>query len=153
MSDSLSLLQLLICHRQGRVRTRGPGFTEITADVRAFVERSGIREGACALAVGHTSASLVIQENADPSVRRDLERFLRRLVPEASDWEHDAEGPDDMPGHVRAALLPTTLTLPVIEGAPRLGRWQGIYVWEHRARPHAREVAMSAWGVRGAARA
>ncbi len=124
------------------IASKGPGLYEFTGDVEAWVNRSGIREGLLTLHVRHTSASLLIQENADPEVRRDFERFLRRLVPEGDPiFEHTAEGPDDMPAHVRAALTSTTLSIPVAEGRPALGTWQGIYLYEHRRAPHRRRVA------------
>jgi secondary thiamine-phosphate synthase enzyme len=123
------------------IQTRGPGLVEITAPIRAWVGSSGIGSGLLTVHVRHTSASLLIQENADPEVRADLERFFRRLVPEGDPlFEHVAEGPDDMPAHVRAALTPTTLSIPVAGGEPSLGSWQGIYLWEHRRAPHRRSV-------------
>jgi secondary thiamine-phosphate synthase enzyme len=116
-----------------RLEPRGPGLHEFTAEVERIVARAGLREGLCTLFVQHTSASLVIQENADPAARRDLERWLARLVPEGDAlFTHDSEGPDDMPAHVRAALTATSLSVPVLEGRLGLGTWQGIYLWEHR---------------------
>ena len=129
------------------ITTRGPGLHEFTAEVRAWVARSEVREGLLTLHVLHTSASLLIQENADPEVQADLERFFARLVPRGDPlFRHTAEGPDDMPAHVRAALTATTLSLPVTGGAPRLGTWQGIYLYEHRDRPHRRRVALHILG-------
>jgi len=123
------------------VRTPGPGLHEITGDVRAVVERAGIDEGLCTVFIQHTSASLTIQENADPSARRDLERFLERLAPENDPaYTHTAEGPDDMPSHIRAALTATSLSIPVTGGRLALGTWQGVYLWEHRRRSHRRRV-------------
>ena len=120
------------------VETKGQGLYEITAQVRSAVKAE---EGLCTLFVRHTSASLVIQENADPTAKQDLERWLNRLVPEGDPfYEHDTEGPDDMPSHIRAALTATSLGIPVIGGKPALGTWQGIFVWEHRRRPHRREI-------------
>ena len=111
----------------------GKGLHEITGQVRQVVAESGVREGLCTLFLQHTSASLVIQENADPSARRDLERWLNRLVPEGDElYTHTAEGPDDMPAHVKTALTHTSLAIPVLDGALALGQWQGIYLWEHR---------------------
>jgi secondary thiamine-phosphate synthase enzyme len=111
----------------------GKGLHEITSEVHAVVAASGVREGLCTLFLQHTSASLVIQENADPSARRDLERWLARLVPEEDPlYTHTAEGPDDMPAHIKAALTATSLAIPVLDGALGLGRWQGIFLWEHR---------------------
>jgi len=124
------------------VRTRGRALIEITAEVLEWVGACGIAEGLLTLHVRHTSASLLIQENADPEVQRDLERFYSRLVPDGDRlFRHTAEGPDDMPAHVRSALTATTLSLPVKGGRPALGTWQGIYLWEHRAEPHRRRVA------------
>jgi secondary thiamine-phosphate synthase enzyme len=111
----------------------GKGLHEITAEVHAVIGASGVREGLCTLFLQHTSASLVIQENADPGARRDLERWLNRLVPEGDPlFTHTQEGPDDMPAHVKAALTATSLSIPVLDGALGLGRWQGIFLWEHR---------------------
>lgn len=128
------------------IATRGPGLVEITREVSAWVSGAGVEEAVLTLFVRHTSCSLLIQENADPDVRADLASFLRRLVPPADDpagaWiTHRSEGPDDMPAHIKAALLPVSLSIPVAGGRPLLGTWQGIYLWEHRARPHRREVA------------
>lgn len=123
------------------VATHGRGLSEITGDVCAAVEQSGVRDGLCTLFVQHTSASLLIQENADPDVCRDLEAFFRRLVPEGGAlWTHTAEGPDDMPAHVRSALTQTSLSIPVVDARPALGTWQGIYLWEHRRRGSVRRV-------------
>ncbi len=127
------------------IATPGPGAVEITGAVADWVRRQG-HDGLLTLFVRHTSCSLLVQENADPDVRRDLDGFLARLAPRADDpamsWlTHRAEGPDDMPAHVRAALLPVSLSIPVADGRLRLGTWQGIYLWEHRDRPHRREIA------------
>lgn len=129
------------------VETRGPGLVEITAELEAWLAREGAGEGLLTLFLRHTSCSLLIQENADPDVRRDLEAFLARLAPRADDpamryLVHRIEGPDDMPAHIKAALLPVSLQIPVRGGRMRLGRWQGVYLWEHRDRPHRREVAL-----------
>lgn len=124
------------------ISTRGPGARELTDEVVDFVRRSDIEEGLLTLHVMHTSASLMIQENADPEVMRDMERFLRRLVPPGdSIFRHTAEGPDDMPAHVRSALTSTTLSVPVVGGRPQLGTWQGVYLYEHRDHPHRRRIA------------
>jgi len=128
------------------VRTAGRGFTDVTGQVEAVVAASGVRTGLCTVLCRHTSASLLIQENADPSVRRDLLRWLARLAPEGSDWEHDAEGPDDMPAHARSALLRTSETIPVAGGRLALGTWQGVYLVEHRAAPHRRELLVHVLG-------
>ena len=123
------------------------GLTEITALVRAAVHASGVREGLCTLFIRHTSASLVIQENADPSVCRDLEAFLSRLVEDGDAlFTHVDEGEDDMPAHVKAALLKTSEQVPVIDGELALGTWQGVYVWEHRRGSHRRQVALHVAG-------
>jgi len=123
------------------------GLTEITEDVRRVVRASGIRDGLCTVFLRHTSASLVIQENADPSVRRDLEAFLSRLVKDGDPlFTHVAEGADDMPAHVKAALLKTSEQVPVRGGDLLLGTWQGLYVWEHRSSGHRREVAVHVLG-------
>ena len=127
--------------------TRGRGLTEITDKVSAWVTASGIATGLLTLFVRHTSASLLIQENADPAVLRDLERFFARLVPDGDAlFEHRQEGPDDMPAHVRSALTQTHLSIPVVVGAPALGTWQGIYLYEHRRRGHLREVVLHLLG-------
>ncbi|HHH35750.1 MAG TPA: YjbQ family protein [Gammaproteobacteria bacterium] len=115
------------------VATPGPGLHEITGDVQACVARANLEEGLCTVFVQHTSASLLIQENADPSARRDLQAWLARLVPEGDPlYTHTMEGPDDMPSHIRSALTATSLAIPVAEGRLALGTWQGIYLWEHR---------------------
>lgn len=115
---------------------------ELTGEVRAWVAESGLRRGLLTLLVRHTSASLLIQENADPAVRVDLERWLARAVPDGDPlFGHTSEGPDDMPAHVRAALTATSVSIPVADGAPALGTWQGIYLYEHRTAPHRRRIA------------
>jgi len=130
-----------------RVQTHGRGLTEITDRVVEWVRDSRVRDGLLTVFVRHTSASLLIQENADPEVQRDLERFFARLVPDGDPlFEHTAEGPDDMPAHVRAALTQTQLSIPLVAGRPVLGTWQGIYLYEHRRRPHAREVVLHVIG-------
>lgn len=121
--------------RQLEVRTPGNGLHEITTEIQAVVRASGLREGLCTLMIQHTSASLLIQENADSSARRDLEGWMRRHVPEGDPhFTHTAEGPDDMPSHIRSALTSTTLSIPFVGGRLALGTWQGIYIWEHRTR-------------------
>jgi secondary thiamine-phosphate synthase enzyme len=127
--------------REFAVMTRGRGFYEITREVAAWLREAGAGDGLVTLHIQHTSASLLIQENADPEVRRDLERFFARLVPDgdALFW-HTLEGPDDMPAHVRTALTAVNLSIPVRAGRMALGTWQGIYVWEHRQEPHRRVV-------------
>jgi secondary thiamine-phosphate synthase enzyme len=124
------------------LRTRGPGLSEFTEEVISWVRASGIETGLLTLYVRHTSASLLIQENADPTVQRDLERFFKRLVPRGDAiFKHTSEGPDDMPAHVRSVLTATSLSIPVAGGAPVLGTWQGIYLYEHRDTDHRRRVA------------
>lgn len=131
-------------NRTVHIRTSGQGLVEITSQVERVVREGAMDEGLCVVFVRHTSASLVIQENADPSARRDLERWLSRLVPEADAlYTHVAEGPDDMPAHVKAALTATSLAIPVVSGRLVLGTWQGIYLWEHRRRPHERQIVVS----------
>jgi secondary thiamine-phosphate synthase enzyme len=121
--------------KQFAVRTRGQGLQDITHQVSNVVRDAGIEDGLCTVFVRHTSASLVIQENADPTAKSDLERWLNRLVPEGDPfYEHDTEGPDDMPAHIKAALTATSLSIPVMHGKLGLGTWQGIYLWEHRRR-------------------
>lgn len=125
------------------VETAGRGLVEITDRVADVVARTRVEEGLCTLFVQHTSASLIIQENADPDVCRDLEMFFRDLVPEGSSlWTHTAEGPDDMPAHVRSALTQTNLSVPILAGRMMLGTWQGIYLWEHRRLGSARRVVV-----------
>ena len=122
--------------------TRGRGFYDFTREVAAWIRQSNFQNGLLTLQVRHTSASLLIQENADPEVRRDLERFFARLVPDGDPlFRHMIEGDDDMPAHVRTALTAVTLSLPVSDGRLTLGTWQGIYLWEHRTVPHTREIA------------
>jgi secondary thiamine-phosphate synthase enzyme len=129
------------------VTTRGKGLYSFTPQVRDWVETSGIRQGLLTLYIRHTSASLLIQENYDPTVQTDLERFLSRLVPEGDPlYEHTLEGPDDMPAHVRAALTQTHLAIPVADGKPLLGTWQGIYLFEHRRGTQTRSVVLHLLG-------
>ena len=130
------------------IPTRGPGFTEITDLVAPWVAHLAVREGLLVAFCRHTSASLTIQENADPDVRRDLLSALDRLAPRDIPYVHDMEGPDDMPAHIRAALTQTHLSISVAEGRPVLGTWQGIYLWEHRTRPHRRELVLHLVGER-----
>jgi secondary thiamine-phosphate synthase enzyme len=124
------------------IRTPGRGFTNVTAQVQEVVQRSGLRTALCTVFIQHTSASLVIQENADPNVLRDLGEWLAELAPESRPWIHDDEGPDDMPAHARSAVTKTSETIPVTAGRLALGTWQGLYVWEHRRRPHARRLVI-----------
>ncbi|HEY8161346.1 MAG TPA: secondary thiamine-phosphate synthase enzyme YjbQ [Methylocystis sp.] len=129
-----------------KIETGGRGFYEFTPALLDFVRGLRLGEGLLTVFCRHTSASLLIQENADPSVLRDLEAVLARLAPEGADYAHDTEGPDDMPAHIRAALTQTHLSIPIIGGALALGTWQGAYLVEHRRRPHRREIALHAIG-------
>lgn len=124
------------------IRAGRPGLHEITPEVSQFVAQSAVECGLLTIFCRHTSASLVIQENAAPAARRDLERFFARIAPESSDYEHDDEGPDDMPAHLRSALTQTQLSIPVIDGRLALGTWQGIFLFEHRRDPPQREIAL-----------
>jgi secondary thiamine-phosphate synthase enzyme len=125
------------------ISTRGQGLHDITREVTAAVAGSGVDEGLCTLFIRHTSASLTIQENADPSARCDLEAWLDRLVPERDPlYTHTAEGPDDMPAHIKALLTATSLSIPIVDGELGLGTWQGIFVWEHRRHHGPREVLL-----------
>jgi secondary thiamine-phosphate synthase enzyme len=128
------------------VRTRAAGLSNITAELSAVVQRSRVTTGLCTVFVQHTSASLVIQENADPAVLRDLSRFMADLVPESRAWEHDDEGPDDMPAHARSALTKTSETIPISAGRLALGTWQALYLWEHRAIGHTRRLIVHVAG-------
>jgi len=125
------------------VETSGQGLQEITGKVAAAVDGSGVEEGLCTLFLRHTSASLLVQENADPTAKRDLERWLNRLVPDGDPfYSHDAEGPDDMPSHIKAALTAASLSIPIQRKRLVLGQWQGIYLWEHRQRGSRRELVV-----------
>ncbi len=133
------------------ISTSGPGLTEFTRQARQFVRESGVSEGLLTVFVRHTSCSLLIQENADSDVQADLQAFFRRLVPHSDDpsmgWIiHDAEGPDDMPAHIKAALTQTSIGIPVSGGEMLLGTWQGLYLFEHRDRPHTRQVVLHLLG-------
>jgi secondary thiamine-phosphate synthase enzyme len=123
------------------IHAPGQGLHDVTDQIRAAVRESGVREGLCTVFLQHTSASLTIQENADPSARRDLENWLNRLVPERDSlYTHTAEGPDDMPSHIKAALTAASLSIPILDGSLGLGTWQGIYLWEHRHHAGARKL-------------
>ncbi|MBF5045144.1 YjbQ family protein [Aggregicoccus sp. 17bor-14] len=136
------------CHASElSVATRGRGFHDLTREVQAAVRASGIATGLCTVFLHHTSASLLLCENADPDVQRDLEAFFARLVKDGDPlFRHDAEGPDDMPSHVRAVLTGNSLGLPVREGRCDLGTWQGVYLWEHRTAAHRRRVSVTVTG-------
>ncbi|MGF1520442.1 MAG: secondary thiamine-phosphate synthase enzyme YjbQ [Nodosilinea sp.] len=128
------------------LRSRGKALQRFTAEVEQVVRASGVETGLCTVFLRHTSASLIIQENADPDVLVDLENFLAQLVPEGNHYIHGTEGPDDMPAHIRTVLTHTSETIPVVQGRLGLGTWQGIYLWEHRARGSAREVIVHVTG-------
>ena len=128
------------------LRSRGKSLQRFTADVEAIVRASGIETGLCTVFLRHTSASLIIQENADPAVLVDLETFLARLVPEGNHYIHSTEGPDDMPAHIRTVLTHTSETIPVMQGRLALGTWQGLYLWEHRALGSTREMIVHVTG-------
>ncbi len=131
-----------------KIDTRGRGFEMITSQIAEVAARSGVAEGLCNVFIRHTSASLLITENADSAVRRDLERFMQRIAPDGSpDYEHDTEGPDDMPAHIRNMLTSSSINVPIVAGRLALGTWQGIYLWEHRTSRHTREVIVTVVGV------
>jgi secondary thiamine-phosphate synthase enzyme len=128
------------------IETPGRGTTDVTAAVARVVAAAGVADGVCTIFVHHTSASLILCENADPVVRADLERFLARLVPDGDPiFRHVDEGPDDMPAHVRSVLTQSTLTVPIADGRLDLGTWQGVYLWEHRTAPHTRRLTVSVY--------
>lgn len=135
-------------HQTIEVRTSSQGLFEITADIKAIIERFQIDTGLCHLYIQHTSCSLIIQENADPSARRDLESWMNRLVKENDSlYTHIAEGADDMPSHIKSILTQTSLSIPIINCSLALGTWQGIYLWEHRHHPHLRKIIVSTVGA------
>ena len=142
LSPIVSVAPEIIATAKILVETRGEGFTDITSDVARFIADANAKDGALLLFMRHTSASLVIQENADPDVRTDLTRALNRIAPADAGWIHDVEGPDDMPAHVKTMLTAVSLHVPVLDGALALGTWQGVYLAEHRARPHRREIML-----------
>jgi secondary thiamine-phosphate synthase enzyme len=148
LSSIRSVAPQLLTSAELIVETPGEGFSDITAEARRFVEESKAGDGLLLLYLRHTSASLVIQENADPDVQTDLVTALRRLAPADGPWVHTVEGPDDMPGHIQTMLTGVTLHVPVRGGALALGTWQGIYLAEHRTRPHRREVILQFVGSR-----
>jgi len=131
------------------VRTQGAGFVDLTPELERFVAEAAARQGAVSLFVRHTSASLTIQENADPTVLVDLGSVLQQLAPESASWRHGTEGPDDMPAHVKTMLTATSLQIPVLDGRLALGTWQAVYLIEHRRQPHSREVILQFIGVAG----
>ncbi len=138
---------MIVQQHELAVATKPRGFSDISRELERLVAASGVHVGLCTLFVRHTSASLVIQENADPAVLRDLARWLGDVAPEGRAWEHDAEGPDDMPAHARSAVTRTSETIPIRAGQLALGAWQAVYVWEHRARAHTRHVIVHISGV------
>ena len=138
----------LIASATLRVETPGAGFSDISADAKAFIEDAGAKQGTLLIYLRHTSASLTIQENADADVQTDLLSALDRLAPEDAPWVHDVEGPDDMPAHVKAMLTGVSLHVPVSDGKLALGTWQGIYLIEHRRAPHSREIVLQFIGSR-----
>jgi secondary thiamine-phosphate synthase enzyme len=144
VGDLRTIYKLAMTHYQKllRVSTNGKSFHNITAKIEAIVAESGIETGLCSLFLRHTSASLVIQENADPDVLVDLANFMAKIVPEGNHYIHDAEGPDDMPGHIRTVLTHTSEQIPINRGHLVLGTWQGIYVWEHRQQNNVRELVV-----------
>lgn len=151
---SIALSAVLVVASQMRqhsamieIATRGPGLYEFTGNVRRFADESGIENGLLTAFCRHTSASLVMNENADDDVKTDLIEFFRRIAPEGMDWVvHRTEGPDDMPAHIKTALTQTSIGIPVVNGHVAFGTWQGIYLFEHRARPHRRQVVLHAIG-------
>ena len=133
-------------HEKFEVRTNGKGTYEITNEVQEKIDKSDVRNGVVTIFVQHTSCSLTMMENAAPAARRDLERFFEQLVPEDADYEHNDEGPDDMPSHIRMVLTRTSETVPIIDGKMRLGTWQGIFLFEHRRESHQRKVSVTMIG-------
>jgi secondary thiamine-phosphate synthase enzyme len=135
-----------VIHDQLELSTKGKGTYEITDDVQEKIDKCKIRDGTVTVFVRHTSCSLILMENAAPAARRDLERFFDRLVPENQEFEHDDEGPDDMPSHIRMALTRSSETIPIVVGKMQLGTWQGIFLFEHRRDPHRRKMALTIIG-------
>jgi secondary thiamine-phosphate synthase enzyme len=148
LSAIRSIAPELVTTAELAVETNGEGFTEITPELARFIEQSGASDGVLLLYLRHTSASLTIQENADPDVQADLTTALHRLAPADGPWVHTVEGPDDMPAHIKAMLIGVSLHIPVRGGALALGTWQGVYVVEHRRRPHQRELILQFIGAR-----
>lgn len=146
-AEDLIPFAVRVHQRTIEIETRGRGFSDITKKVAAVVTESGVSNGLCSVFVQHTSASLVIQENADPRVLADLQRWMSDLAPESRDWEHDDEGADDMPAHARSALTRTNESVPVSGSRLALGTWQALYLWEHRARPHSRRLVVTVIGA------
>lgn len=137
----------MVYQQQLQVPTRGRGTLDISRQVDEAIQSSGIRQGICQIFIHHTSASLILCENADPAVRSDLETFMKKIVPDGdSMFQHTDEGPDDMPAHVRTVLTQSSLSFPVAGGKDTLGTWQGIYLWEHRTHPHKRKLTVTVMG-------
>jgi len=137
----------MVYQQQLRFSTRGRGTSNISRDIDTVIRSSGIHQGICQIFIHHTSASLILCENADPTVRTDLERFMKKIVPDGDSlYQHIDEGPDDMPAHIRTVLTQSTLSIPVDQGRNTLGTWQGIYLWEHRTHPHQRRVTVTVIG-------
>jgi secondary thiamine-phosphate synthase enzyme len=149
LSAICSIAPTLVTSAELAIETQGEGFTDITREVARFVELSAAGDGVLLVYLRHTSASLAIQENADPDVQADLVTALKRLAPDDGPWVHTVEGPDDMPGHIKAMLTGVSLHIPVRGGALALGAWQGVYLVEHRRRPHRRELILQFIGSRG----
>src|SRR6185503_18701968 len=135
-----------VCHDNIELRTKGKGTYEITDEVQERVNKAGVSNGTVTVFIQHTSCSLTMMENAAPAARRDVERFFDKLVPENAGYEHDDEGPDDMPSHIRMVLTRTSETLPIVEGKLQVGTWQGIFLFEHRRDPHRRSVSVTIIG-------
>ena len=133
-------------HYQLAIKTKGKGTYEITDEVQESIEKSGVSNGTATVFVQHTSCSLTTMENAAPAARRDVERFFDQLVPEDADYEHDDEGPDDMPSHIRMVLTRTSETIPIVDGRMQLGTWQGLFLFEHRRDPHRRKISVTIIG-------
>jgi secondary thiamine-phosphate synthase enzyme len=142
-----ALMTPTLHQRSIEVRTHDRGLHDITRAVAGVVAEASVQTGLCSIFLQHTSASLLIQENADPAVLRDLVRWMDRLAPEGDGYEHDAEGPDDMPAHIRSAVTHTSEIIPVSGGSLALGTWQAIYLWEHRRAPHTRRLVITTWGT------
>jgi secondary thiamine-phosphate synthase enzyme len=140
------ILAMQVQHEKFEVRTNGKGTYEITDEVRAKIDKSGVRNGIVTIFVQHTSCSLTMMENAAPAARRDVERFFEQLVPEGADYEHDDEGADDMPSHIRMVLTRTSESVPIVGGKLQLGTWQGIFLFEHRRETHRRRILVSVIG-------
>ena len=147
MHENKGIERISQCSGELVVETPGKALCDVTAQVSGWLSGHAAQEGLLTVFVRHTSASLTIQENADPDVQHDLDEALARLAPETHPYRHGSEGPDDMPAHIRSALTDVSLSIPVLDGRMRLGTWQGIYLWEHRARPHRRRIALHFMGT------